>query len=460
VGPSPSTTSATVYCRLVASQSNIPEPSLMWRLWWSPSRVERWSRETVTTRSPGLASHRSQTVASILPQPRPLSFQFTMSWDSKSVRRRGNSTVAQQQKDQPLPIRQSSSIDPIQSRSLHVSDPFLQSFLPPSFDPAAYLNASLPHLQPGSYSSSLRSSTATSGAVSLADLSTQAQTLLSQLNAHTARLSNTLTVLTDDILRSGSRLAYEVELLRGETLSLSEAVNETLHDDIKRFVPEGLDNSGDVTRNPPGLTSQDERGPPALGAATQDPAEPPYITQLRTLTLVRTRLDSVIKTFGDAMEFIFPPSELSVSSSFLSVSAPEPGAEAHSTEEKGQQVLQSLRDEIASLLSGAEDPIRGIELAAQRIERLKELTVVWKGTSEEKGRTKFIESLAKMVEDRHRELLRELEIASRKEGKTTESGGMRPRNGSFTAEEPVAESRAYSAGYGIISQLQKIRSGL
>jgi hypothetical protein len=59
----------------------------------------------------------------------------------------------------------------------------------------------------------------------------------------------------------------------------------------------------------------------------------------------------------------------------------------HSTEEKGQQVSRQLRDEIADLLIGG-DPIDGIEAAAKRVEELKELAVVWKGTAEERARIK------------------------------------------------------------------------
>ncbi len=195
--------------------------------------------------------------------------------------------------------------------------------------------------------------------------------------------------------------------------------------------------------------------------------EPPYIAQLRTLSLVRARLDSVIRAFGDAMEFVFPPSELSVSSSFLSVSAPDPGAEMHSTEEKGQQVLQGLRDELGRLLSrDAADPIGGVEDAARRIEQLKDLAVVWRGTAEEKGRTRFIESLAKMVEDRHRELLRELEQQQQQQqqqqsrARPPEADDSIPRRPTAAAEASAPDARGYSGGYGLISQLQKIRGGL
>ncbi len=383
-----------------------------------------------------------------------------MAWDSKTTRRRQGSSAAGGPRTLPLHVRP-------QAKSAYVADPFLQDFLGPSFDPAEYWNSALPSLQiPGSGSStgpSARSSQRTP--VPLADLSTEAQTTISQLNAHTTRLTNTLTQLTDDILRGRSRLAYEVELLRGETLSLAETLTEGLHDDIAKFVPGGIHEGGE--RQPEGLheapstrrASVTAAEAPADGVIPKEvpagavPDEPPYITQLRTLCLVRARLDSVIKTFGDAMEFVFPPSELSVSSSFLSVSAPEPGAEMHSTEEKGQQVLQKLRDEILRLLAAAADPIKRIEDAARRIEELKTLSQVWKGTAEEKGRTKFIEGLAKMVEDRHRELLRELDQS--KARPDVDAAGPRRAN----TEAAGVDSRAYS-GYGLISQLQKIRSGL
>ncbi|KXX82048.1 Laminin subunit beta-4 [Madurella mycetomatis] len=371
----------------------------------------------------------------------------------------------------------------IQAKSAHVADPFLHEFLSPSFDAAAYLNTTLPPLQASNRAG--HNSASRQEAVPLADVSIQAQTVLSQLNAHTTRLTNTLTELTNDILRSGGRLAYEVELLRGETLGLAETLSEGLDDEIAKFVP------GDIKESIAGpratvSASADSHGPvshkrrlsvvPPLAAAAAaataaentaahpgaaemaPPDEPPYISQLRTLTLVRSRLDSVIKTFGDAMEFVFPPSEVSVGSSFLSVSAPDAGGENHSTEEKGQQVLQSLRDEISRLLNNTSDPIKGIEDAAHRIEELKELATVWKGTAEEKGRTKFIESLAKMVEDRHRELLRDVEQSSRRDNAKPEmDASSRRTNADADSNQP--ENKGYGA-YGLISQLQKLRNGL
>jgi hypothetical protein len=339
-------------------------------------------------------------------------------------------------------------------KSSHTSDDFLRPFLQPTFEPSAFLNASLPPLQ------NQQQRTTTGGSqdsVPLAELSTQAQSLLSQLNAHTTRLSSTLTQLTDDILRSGSRLAYEVELLRGETLNFSETMNETLKDDIKKFVPDGLSQEPDAKAiDDEDKSKADATDTPKDGISEDDPE---HIKQLQTLTLVRARLESVIKTFGDAMEFVFPPSELSVSSSFLSVSAPEPGSAQQSSEQKGQEVLRNLRDEIQTTLTKSDDPIQGIAQAAERIEELKELTKVWRGTAEEKGRAKFIESLAKMVEDRHRELMREVELANKRQ-----EGVGRTRKGSVTRDAAVVnameESKGGLGGFGLMSQLQKLRSGL
>ena len=367
-----------------------------------------------------------------------------MAWDSHSSRRRISSPSATRRVQQQQ--RNASTIT-IEPKSTHVADPLLQPFLNPSFDPAKYLNSTLPPLSLSNVSHPAAHS------VPLAELSTQTQTLLSQLSANTTRLTTTLTQLTDEILRSGSRLAYEVEVLRGETLGLSEALTDGLQDDVAKFVPGGLEHE---------LATKPARSPEVNGharrisvAAAQTPIredapvdDPPYIVQLRTLTLVRSRLDTVIKTFGDAMAWTFPPSEVSVTSSFLSVSAPEPGSDMHSTEERGQQVSKQLRDEIADLLVGG-DPVDAIEAAAKRVEELKDLANVWKGTAEEKARVKFVENLAKLVEDRHKDLLRDAEQSPRLNQRVDK---LRDEVESTSAGESKPQG-----GYGFLSQLQKLR---
>lgn len=373
-----------------------------------------------------------------------------MAWDSKTSRRRADSNLvpsgtSSSGAEAPTPFRTA-----LPAKSSHLADNILQSFLSPVFDAADYLNATLPPLRPAGAAQH-----ATKDAVPLAELSTQTQTLLSQLSAHTTRLTNTLTQLTDEILRSGSRLAYEVEVLRGETLGFSEVMTEGLQKEISNFVPGGL--GSQLTKT----TSQlaDDTGSRRRNSSIKTPKElpgdesgkdPEYVTKLRTLTMVRERLDTVIKTFGEAMSWTFPPSEVSVTSAFVSVSAPEPGSEAYSIEEKGQQVSKKFREEIAELLVGTPDPADGIEAAARRIEDLKDLAQVWKGTAEERARIKFVESLAKLVEDRHRELLREAE----REGRNS-------RNPESVASQdtPAAGEKSHG-GYGFMNQLQKMRGGL
>lgn len=405
-----------------------------------------------------------------------------MSWDSKATtRRRQNSSAAtgrsrglslHMRSGAPKPPSPPVKIDP---KSAHTSDPFLQAFLNPAFDAADYLNSTLPPLQ----GSSLRSSSTTAKvppSVPLADLSTEAQTLLTQLSAHTTRLTGTLSQLTEDILRSGGRLAYEVELLRGEALGLAEALADEgpLRGELERFAPAGgiqaaaagSGRRGSLVSVPPTPAIETASSPmPVTPAATQD--EPPYIAHLRTLTLVRARLDAVIKTFGEAMEFVFPPSEISVSSGFLSVSAPDFPDRAHegqiSTEDKGQQVLRKLREEVGGLLRGGathEDKVKGVEDATRRVEEIKTLSTVWRGTAEEKGRQRFVESLARMVEERHRELVKELESQREKEvqGRKDDAGSRRDQAG--PSDATATESRGPLGGYGFMNQWQKIRGGL
>lgn len=372
-----------------------------------------------------------------------------MAWDSKASRRGQNGSAN-------AAVKSSSTLTP---KSSHLDDPLLQPFLAPLFDPADFLNSRLPPLQ----SSSGTAPRTRDDSKSLAELSSQTQTLLSTLSANTARLTSTLTSLTDDILRSGSRLAYEVEVLRGDTLLLSEALTEGLHDDVMKFVPGGVEQN--LAQRPAPTSAGPGRRRSSTQAAKKTPenpelpapSEPAYIDQLRTLTSVRDRLDSVVKTFGDAMSWTFPPSEVSVTSSFLSVSAPEPGSEAHSTEEKGHQVLKKLRDEITDLLKAEDDPVGGVEAATKRVQELQELAKVWKGTAEEKARNKFVDSLAKAVEDRHRELLQEAEQSGQAQKRVD---NVREGVSRGTESSSGTTEGRFQGGYGFINQLQKIRGGL
>lgn len=290
---------------------------------------------------------------------------------------------------------------PVQPKSSHLSDPALLPFIQPDFDPVDHLNSVLPALA----ISSTQTKPSNAAALPLPDVSAQTQTLLSQLNAQTTRLSTVLTQMTDDILRSGGRLAYEVEVLRGETVGLSTALTEGLRNDVERFVPGGVKvatSQPDAAERRASAATTGEDAKPVDDAETQDAPElPDYITRLRTLTHVRSRLESVIKVFGEAMQWTLPPSEVSLASSLISVSAPEPGSDSHSREEKGREFAEKLRNEIAELVTGTDE---GYDAAQARIQALRDLSQVWKDTAEERARTRFIDGLVKLAEDRHRQL--------------------------------------------------------
>lgn len=329
--------------------------------------------------------------------------------------------------------------------SAHVADPALAPFLQPRFDSADFLNATLPSL-------STASRPAKSGAASLADLSTQTQHLLSQLNAQSTRLSTILTQLTDDILRSGGRLAYEVDVLRGETIGLTETLTDGLKSDVHKFLPGGISleavPAGQESTSPIRANSEDtdlarQQKLPTLPDA--DDATPEYISDLRTLTTVRSRLETVIKVFGEAMHWSIPPSELSLGASLISVSAPEAGVDGASREQKGKEFAASLRSEIADLITG--DHENGIEMANTRIQALRDLASVWKGTAEEKARIKFIESLIKMTDDRRRELEKE-----REKERGREKGQQRPGSVQKVAQPPPVQKTG-----GFLENLQRIR---
>ena len=283
------------------------------------------------------------------------------------------------------------------------SEQALRPFLAPTFDPADYLNATLPSWTPTSTSRGgpVSSSNQLS---SLTDLNAQTQSLVSQLSAQLTRLSGQLTKLTDDILRSGGRLAYEVEILRGDTVGLNDVLVDGLADDLKRFLPGGLKPSHARRRSSTARTSVSTNagehgdGAPTTPTAEQQRGEPKTsadaITRLRTLALVRDRLESVIKVFGAAIDWPIPPSDVNLRNTFISVAGPE----AENTEErekKGKAWAEKTKSEVEAVQRG-----EGYEAAMGRVEELEQLAEVWKGTSEEKARLKFVETLRKAVDER------------------------------------------------------------
>lgn len=285
-----------------------------------------------------------------------------------------------------MAVSQSVTVEP---KSSHVADDSLRPFLQPSFDPADHLNATLPQLHLPIHAALSKPQ----NAVSLADHSSRTQTLLSQLDAQASRLTNLLTQLTDEILRSGTRLSYEVDVLRGETVTLSETLNEGLKNDVELFIPNGLSTKTKESAIEPAEATED-----APQTSTSTATEPEYITRLRTLTHVRSRLDTVIKTFNAAMQWPCPPSD-SLASGLLSVSTES----SETRDAKAREFAETLRSDVVSLITEHPDPREGHEEAMKPIGALRDLVGVFKGTAEERVRMRFVEGLEKWAGDKLRE---------------------------------------------------------
>lgn len=94
----------------------------------------------------------------------------------------------------------------------------------------------------------------------------------------------------------------------------------------------------------------------------------------------------------------------------------------------------------------AEDSSAGMEKAKARVEELREVVGVWKGTGEEKARGKWVDGLVRVVEEEERR---------RSEAVT----GRRPGSSRKAVEEqqqgrPSAE---ISRGPGFLRNLQRLR---
>ena len=270
------------------------------------------------------------------------------------------------------------------SRSSSITDPHLTPFLSSSFSPIDYLNATLP-------SSSSTSNNATkSNPLSLSALASQTQAHISTLAAQSTRLTETLNALTDDILRVSPRLTYEVELLRGEAITLSDSLSPSGHlrASVARFVPNASTSA---------LSPVDQPGeqapilPPSKIDLAHPATKPQAVDSLRTLLYVRSRQTRVSQIFSLALSWPFPPSLLP-KSPLISISSPAD----HTYEAQGQAACARLRQETLDLLAGPDD---GVSKAEEMVQELRACVVVWKGTGEEKARGKFVDELEEMVEE-------------------------------------------------------------
>lgn len=271
------------------------------------------------------------------------------------------------------------------------------------FDAIDFLNDTLPSLTLSSQTQAQKASRSTQ----IQSVSTDTLTFLSTLNAHNIRSSSELTSLTDEIIRSGNRLAYEVEVLRGDVNGLHELLSESLRQDIELFVGDQLvDGAVEPSRNETGVNADSADGTRDMKVLNYDPD---FIIQLRMLGKVKARLEAVVAVFGEAMKWSIPPSDMS--SSLISVSAPELGIQYTEEDDKAREVLRAIRAEITDLLNSGSGGVAAFEAASRRVEEYRLLAQLWKGTSEEKARVKFVDTLIKIVEDRRKAL--EAQRASR-----------------------------------------------
>ena len=354
------------------------------------------------------------------------------------------------------------------ARSPVSSDTVTPNFTDPSFDPVDFLNDTLPPLTLASPSQPPASRSVSAASVPIGELSAQLQSLLSQISSLNVRHANNLNGFTDDILRSGGRLAYEVEVLRGEAIGLSDSLADVLHDNIVKFVPEGFEeekqeeeegeeegakNCAEEQKVHNKTTGQ--LGNHCTADESTTTTDPEYITKLRTLTQVRARLEDVIRIFGEAMDWPLAPSESSLTSaSFISVSAPETSLDSQIQEKKGQEAAKKIRDSVVELLNSEEKEEGGVEAASRRVESLRVLSAVWRRTAEERPRTKFVDSLARIVEDRRRAL----------ESRQAKSASTANQDGHSSTGEQNRENEAGGGGGatgggggGFLWNLQRLR---
>lgn len=332
------------------------------------------------------------------------------------------------------------------TRSGQTGQSNFQDFLLPSFSPVDYLNSTLP--------SSASSASNKTAPLSLSATVSQTQAHISALTAQSTRVSATLTSLTDDILRIAPRLTYEVELLRGEALSLCESFSQTgeLHSATSCFLSQETKDSAISSANPetdklpcqnnvnlPGHDVESSQVSP-ISQPTVD-SEPP-IADLRTLLQVRALLTQVTQTFSLALSWPMPPSLLSASSALVAVSAPVDPV----LEEKGQAACNQIQQDILTLLKegdNLEDGKDGVERAVERVREVRACLGLWKGTGEEKARKKFVDGLEKMVEER----------TKRRTGVADE----KVTSGQVNEETKIDVKPMPSRGPGLLRNLQRLR---
>lgn len=181
-----------------------------------------------------------------------------------------------------------------------------------------------------------------------------------------------LNTLTDEILRLSPRLAYSVDLLRSDVVSLGEELQVVAAVDR----PSGLE-------------------------------------RLEMLSTVRERVEEVVKVFGEAMDWSIG---------------------------EGEEAKKGAKDpvgEVAYLLASGD-----LKRAREKVEALKMLASVFRGTVEGPARMAVVEKLDAKVGAAER--AHDEKLVGRK------SSDERPR-------KPVEPKKEESGYYGLIEQLKGLR---
>lgn len=317
-----------------------------------------------------------------------------------------------------------------------LSDPLLEPFLQSSFDPVQYLDSVLPII---SGTSPIQSSNAPNSNYStLPDASARAQTLLSQLSAQSARLSSLLTSETDELLRHGPRLAFEVDSFADEVAKLSaiflspksqSRTDPSLLDCVTAFdVLDQLSVKQPHSKSTPVSDGNDSRNgsqaqkllqdKPQSGSGPAGESQLDYLTTLKSLSLARSRLDGVVRLFGEATRWPAPSYNYSKRMGVTIDPFATGGFDDDEEVSSSDPFIHALRIEIAlcspDLVSVASrtaaQGTAEFAAAQERLTALKVLARLWSGTIEEKIRNKVVDDLSRLAFDdsrrREREILR------------------------------------------------------
>lgn len=362
-----------------------------------------------------------------------------------------------------------------------LADPILAPFLTPSFSIVSYVNATLPPLFPPStalptqpkHDSKAQLQQQLSqpshisnnpNALPLSQIHPKTTALLSTLDIQTHRLISHLQNLTDEILRVAPRLGYEVEVLRGGVVGLGEDL-ERVGSKVAQF------------------------NPSETGEAGIRDSKPEVLKRLETLSTIRARLEEVIALFGEAMNWPLPgpttentyqntSSSLGVNSpSYYNLSpAPSPPPfikEMNKTSNATKAATKAINPtaEISYLLAA-----NLIPQAKERIEELRLLAGIFRGTVEGETRLELVEELARQVKEAERMRDNRDKTFSAKEERMVMPQPQKIRREDIIREEPGGDSggakldgKEESAGgssgfgvgregyYGLINQLQRMR---